>query len=265
MEKMNRKTINRKVFTTTFTAFLSFSIILAAISMVIPLASAAAPSITLSPSQAVAGSSVTVTGTVFAANSSVGIGFGTEVTISGETVSFTISGGGPYTGIATLAKTLIKPGTFSVSLNGIPTSTDDGAGAFIVPPGETNLISATLNYVTGKYTTISTQDPTGHVVFTATYTTYGNNVSPAAGITTTASGSFTANITVPSVSVGNYTVTAIDTSGKLATNSLSVSTQPIPEGLTIGVMLILSTIAVTASVLYFRKRPKFESCSLTKP
>jgi outer membrane protein assembly factor BamB len=33
---------------------------------------------------------------------------------------------------------------------------------------------------------------------------------------------------------------------------------PIPEGLTIGVMLTLSTVAVIVGTRYFRKRPKWE-------
>ena len=35
--------------------------------------------------------------------------------------------------------------------------------------------------------------------------------------------------------------------------------EPIPEGLTIGVMLLLSTIAVMVSARYYRKRPKWEN------
>jgi serine/threonine-protein kinase len=39
---------------------------------------------------------------------------------------------------------------------------------------------------------------------------------------------------------------------------------PIPEGLTIGVMMLLSTIAVIFSTRYFRKRPKTENFSQVK-
>jgi hypothetical protein len=38
----------------------------------------------------------------------------------------------------------------------------------------------------------------------------------------------------------------------------------IPEGLTIGVMLILSTIAVIVGTRYYRKRSRWESCGLGK-
>jgi hypothetical protein len=56
----------------------------------------------------------------------------------------------------------------------------------------------------------------------ANYTYYQHNVTPAAGIITDASGSFTATITVPNVSNGNYVVTAIDSSGNIATRTLNV-------------------------------------------
>jgi predicted secreted protein len=39
----------------------------------------------------------------------------------------------------------------------------------------------------------------------------------------------------------------------------------VPEGLTIGVMVLLSTLAVIVGTRYFRKRPRFESSGLGKP
>jgi predicted secreted protein len=38
----------------------------------------------------------------------------------------------------------------------------------------------------------------------------------------------------------------------------------VPEGLTVGVMVLLSTVAVVVGVRYFRKRPKIENCSQVK-
>jgi hypothetical protein len=87
------------------------------------------------------------------------------------------------------------------------------------------------------------------------YTYYTYNVTPAAGVTTLASGTFSASITVPTVTDGNYVVTAVDTAGNKATQTLNV----VPEGLTLGVMLALSTIAVIVSTRYFRKQPKIKS------
>jgi outer membrane protein assembly factor BamB len=42
------------------------------------------------------------------------------------------------------------------------------------------------------------------------------------------------------------------------------SEPPIPEGLTIGVMMLLSTLAVIVGTRYFRKRPKIENYSQVK-
>jgi hypothetical protein len=93
------------------------------------------------------------------------------------------------------------------------------------------------------------------MVHTVSYTRYQNNTTPAAGVTTSASGSFTANIAVPNVSDGIYVVTAIDASGNIASSNLSVA-QTIPEGLNIGVMVLLSSVAVLVGSPYFRKRLK---------
>ena len=43
-----------------------------------------------------------------------------------------------------------------------------------------------------------------------------------------------------------------------------VKTDVIPEGLTIGVMMLLATAAVIVSTRYFRKRPKTENFSQVK-
>jgi hypothetical protein len=85
-------------------------------------------------------------------------------------------------------------------------------------------------------------------------------VTPAAGVTTLASGAFSASITVPSVADGNYVVTAVDTAGNKATATLNV----VPEGLTVGVMVVVSSVVVIVSSCYFRKKPKIKSCNVMK-
>jgi hypothetical protein len=140
--------------------------------------------------------------------------------------------------------------------------TDNGAGA--LTSTSQYFASGTINYTASKYTHYSTADPAGYtVVTTASYTRYQNNTTPAAGVTTDASGSFTASITVPIVANGNYNVTAIDTQGNLATKTLGVDSA-IPEGLTIGVMVLLSSVAMLVGSRYFRKRSRIESCSSVK-
>lgn len=223
----------------------------------------AAGSITLTPSQAVAGSSVTVTGTGFGATNAVGIGLGQEIAVTGEAHNLpTPSGTGPFTVIPNHYP--IKPGSFSFhctvtsDTNVVESDyTDNGDGT--LTSSSTYALNPFVNYVTGAFGRSTTSAWDGYaVVFTANYTYYQYAVTPTANVTTSASGSFTANITVPSVSAGTYTVTAIDTSGKLATNSLNVSAQPIPEGLSIGAIVLLSSAAVMVGS-YLGKRPKIRN------
>lgn len=242
--------LKTKAYATTITAFLVFSLAMAS-------RAAGAGSLTLPSTPQAPGGSVSVSGTGFGATNAVGIGFGAEVSVTNELCTPTGSGLGPYTG--TLANRPIKPGTFVMNLDvnsGLINYDviDNGAGG--LQSSSSILASGTINYATGQYSTYSTMDPSGYTVIkTARYTRYQYNVAPAASITTSASGSFSANITVPSVANGNYNVTAIDASGKLATSSLSVDIA-IPEGLTIGVMVLLSSFAVLVSSRHFRKPPR---------
>lgn len=87
------------------------------------------------------------------------------------------------------------------------------------------------------------------------YTTYDNDVTPAAGVTTTASGSFLEIITVPPVPNGTYTVTAIDEVGNVGTGTFQVTgSDIIPEPLTVGAIVLLSSTAMLASFYWLRKR-----------
>jgi hypothetical protein len=240
-------------------SFLTISMVLAAISMAIPMASAAG-SITLTPSSGISGSSVTVTGTGFGATKAVGIGLGQEVVVTGEAHTLNSPAGtGPFTVIANHYP--IKPGSFSFhcvvssDTNVVESDyTDNGDGT--LSTSSTYSVSPFVNYVTGAFGRSSTSDWSSYtVVFTASYTYYQYTVTPAGGVTTTASGAFTTNIIVPNVNTGTYAVTAIDASGNIASSNLSVA-QTIPEGLNIGVMVLLSSVAVLVGSPYFRKRLK---------
>jgi hypothetical protein len=256
MKRMKHKT---KIYTTVTMAFLTLSIILAAI----PMASAAG-AITLNPTTQTTGGSVTVDGTGFGATKKVGIGVGAEVTVSAEvhpiTDLVTTPDGdgyyGPFGG--TTNHYPIKPGSVYIyyDVDGTTSDyTDNGDGT--LTSSSTYAINPFVNYVNGSFGRKSTADWS---TFTApvtyiNYTYYTYNVTPAAGVTTLASGTFSASITVPTVTDGNYVVTAVDTAGNKATQTLNV----VPEGLTLGVMLALSTIAVIVSTRYFRKQPKIKS------
>jgi hypothetical protein len=257
MKRMKHKT---KVYTTATMAFLMLSIILASISMAY-----AAGAITLTPTTQAQGGSVTVDGTGFGATKAVGIGFGAEVTVSAEvhpiTNLVTTPDGegyyGPFGG--TTVHYPIKPGSVYIfyDVDGVTSEyTDNGDGT--LTSSSTYAIDPRVNYVNGSFARKSTSDWSGFTAPVAyiNYTYYTYNVTPAAGVTTLASGTFSASITVPTLADGNYVVTAVDTAGNKATATLNVV---IPEGLTLGVMLTLSTIAVIVSTRYFRKQPKIKS------
>jgi hypothetical protein len=263
-----KKTQNRtKTYTTAFMACLMLSIILA----VIPMASAAG-AITLTPTTQAPGGSVTVDGTGFGATKKVGIGVGAEVTVSAEvhpiTNLVTTPDGegyyGPFGG--TTVHYPIKPGSVYIfyDVDGTTSEyTDNGDGT--LASSSPYAINPFVNYVNGSFGRKSTADWSGFTAPVAyiNYTYYTYNVTPAAGVTTLGSGAFTASITVPSVADGSYTVTAVDTQGNKATSTLVVD-HNIPEGLTVGVMVLLSSVAVIVSIRYFRKQPKIKSYNSVK-
>ena len=255
------------MYTTAAMTFLTLSIILATISTAY-----AAGAITLTPAAQAPTGSVTVDGTGFGATKKVGIGLGAEVTVSAEvhpiTDLVTTPDGdgayGPFGG--TTNHYPIKPGSVYIyyDVDGVTSDyTDNGDGT--LTSSSTYAINPYVNYVNGSFGRKSTSDWS---TFTApvayiNYTYYTYNVTPAAGATTGGSGAFSASITVPSVADGSYTVTAVDTQGNKGTSTLTVD-HTIPEGLTLGVMLALSTIAVAVSIRYFRKQPKIKSYTPVK-
>ena len=256
-----------EMYTKAAMIFLTLSIILATISTAY-----AAGAITLTPTAQAPTGSVTVNGTGFGATKAVGIGLGVEVAVTGEEhpiTNLTIGpdGEGLYGPFTTKTNHWpIKPGSFSFhcDVSGVESDYTDDYSNGTLASSSTYARNPFVNYVTGEFGRSSTADwSTYTVVYTASYTYYTYNVTPAAGVTTTGAGAFSASITVPSVADGSYTVTAIDTVGNKATSTLTVD-HTIPEGLTLGVMLALSTIAVIVSIRYFRKQPKIKSCNSVK-
>jgi hypothetical protein len=215
---------------------------------------AAAGSITLNPTTQARGGQVIVTGTSFGATLPVGIGLGQEITVTDEVHdTFSGTGTGPYT--ATLNHYPVKPGSFSMHWDTEGTAsdwTDNGDGT--LDTTSTYNAGGNISYVTGVFGRSSTADLSSYALTaTCTYTYYEYGVTPAAGVTTSASGAFTTNITIPDAADGSYTVTAVDTHGNTGTATLAVS-GVIPETLTIAFVIILSTAAVAAS--YIWKKPK---------
>ena len=213
----------KKSYVAILLAFLVFSVVLAPLPIV-----NAAGTITLSPTSATPGASVAVSGTGFKATTTVGIGFGAEAAATNELiVPKSGSGLGPYT--TQLAHWPIKPGSFRVEVAiTLPTNLtvrmltwDAGNGT--LASESTTLASGTLNYTSGLLTSTYTVTPPAGTMRLANYTYYQNNATPAAGVTTNPSGSFSANITVPNTSNGTYPVTVIDSNGNIATSNLTVT------------------------------------------
>ena len=236
----------RKVYATATVTFLIFLMILSAVSM----ANAAGEAITLTPSSGDSGNSVTVTGSSFPANNSVGIGFGPLVAVDNEIINQTVVGI-QFTGF--LGYWLISPSSVSMS----NTRVSDGRVTSIYDDGNGNLIQTdngnlfgTLNYTSGKVSRESNQ-AIQDFVLTASYLHY-RNVTPASGVTTTASGSFTTSITVPSLAVGSYVVVAMSGLGNRATSTFTVGTT-IPE-FPSWVILPIAAITALLAVTILRKK-----------
>jgi hypothetical protein len=249
MIKMGNKT---KFCTIISLAFLVFSMLM----VVLPTTSGAG-SITLTPSAQPPGGSVTITGTGFGASKAIGIGIGSEVTVTGEVHTPTGTGTGPW--MTRTNHYPIKPGSVSFRSNVVGSSetdfTDKGDGTFSTT--STYDAGSYLNYVTGSFGRSSTMDLSGsELIFTVGYKYYQYNVTMLA-TNSTAAGAFSVQVTLPTtIPNGNYNLTAIDTAGNTATATLTIdNTIPIPEGFSLGLVIVLSAAAVIVSMRFFRKQP----------
>jgi hypothetical protein len=221
----------------------------------------------LTPTSGEPGDSITVEGTDFAAETAVGMGLGPEITITGEVhplTNVTIGGPdvyGPFT--ATTEHYPIKPGSFSfhcaVSSDTDTVEsdyTDDYANGTLAT-SSTYAVDPFVNYVTGEFgrSSISSWE-TYTVVYTATYTYYQYNVTPAAGVTTNMAGAFSENITVPAIWNGTEPLTVVDAMGNMATSDFTIyGSDVVPEPLTIGAIVLLSSAAIVVSFYWLRKKP----------
>ncbi len=216
----------------------------------------AAPSITLNTITQAPGGTVSVTGSGFGATKIVAIGFGAETTISNEIVNIFVNG---TTRDANFTHRPVKPGSVGIRAvrisDGYEESIDDkGNGELWYYDGRG--FWATLNYASGSYHREGGTSNVADWTYYASYKSCQYNVTSFGSITTTSSGTFTANFTVPpGAANGLHNVTAIDAVGNVAVTTLNVD-NTLPEALPFGVMILLSATAVAASSLHFRKRPR---------
>jgi hypothetical protein len=227
----------------------------------------AAGGITVTPNTNVAaGSTVQVQGTGFNATQAVAIATGNEVAGSNVNMAFTGTGMGPYSG--TVSKFPIKPGSFvlisDTSSGGgiVSTYTDKGDGTCTWSYDGTTM--GTINYTSGAWSRSTTVDVTGYATnYSATYTYYQYNLTPSTGVTTSSTGTFTASVTIPSgLSSGVFNVTAIDGKGNIAAASVGVGV-PVPETLSVGAVVVLSSVALVAGAVLLRK-PKVKTLNSAK-
>ncbi len=205
-------------------------------------------------SNAVVRGSVEMTGE-FKPQSTVGIGFGAEVEVTNEAVTVTATGTNTAEGYT--ANKPIKPGSFkwSAPYGALTVEVFDlGNGTLGDYFGW--LSSGIINYTSGYFSRNVQMglnfDVTNNKV---NYTTYEHDITPAAGVQVTSSGSFIATITVPQVANGSYTITAIDEVGTAGIGSFQViGSDIIPEPLTLGTIVLLSSTAVMVSFYWLRKR-----------
>jgi hypothetical protein len=248
----------RKLYATIILLFL----VLLTISTSI-LAISAALSVTLTPTSGEPGDSITVEGTDFAATSSVGIGCGPGVVVTDEVHDIlNVSIGGPDVYGPFVARTVhypIVPGSFYFfcDVSGVTSEYFD-SGDGTLNTESTYAVDPFVNYVTGEFGRSSNSPWDGYTVnFTASYAYYQFNVTPAAGVPTDGSGAFTVNITVPDIWNGTEPVTVVDESGNVAVGDFTIyGSDIVPEPLTIGAIVLLSSVALSISFYIVRKRPK---------
>jgi hypothetical protein len=220
-----------------------------------------ASQVELTPTSGEPGDSVTVEGTDFAATNNVGIGCGPEVTVTGEVHDITnVDIGGPDVYgpfVATTVHYPIKPGSFSFhcDVSGVTSDYyDNGDGTLNTE--STYAIDPFANYVTGEFGRSSSSSWSTYTVnFTASYTYFQFNVTPAGGVPTDALGAFTVDITVPDIWNGTEPVTVMDEAGNVAISDLTIyGSDVVPEALTIGAIVLLSSAALVVSFYWLRKK-----------
>ena len=224
-----------------------------------------ASQVELTPTSGMPGDSVTVDGTEFAATTAVGLCLGPEALVVTdevhEIINVTIGGPevyGPFT-----ARTVyypIKPGSFSFhcDVSGVTSDYYDDYGNGTLNTTSIYAVDPFVNYVTDEFGRSSNSPWDGYIVtFTASYTYYEFNVTPAAGVTTDGSGAFTTNITVPDIWNGTEPLTVIDEAGNVATADFTIEGSdipPIPEALTVGTIVLLTSTALIVRFYWLRKK-----------
>ena len=242
--------MNKRVLILTMLFFLT--VFIASVSII-----KAASVIVLTPTSGEPDDSVDVEGTDFAASTTVGIGWGPPVAVVDDPGTVTKVGDVEFYG--TTSQYPIEPGSFEWTYMYGGQELwffDDGNGA-LEELTVGRLDSGTINYTSGYFHCIL--QPTTRTITAGefSYTTYYfNSINSTFPILSTdGSGTITGQITVPQIWNGTETVTVIDEAGNVATSDFTVEgSDVIPEPLTIGALVLLSSAALVVSVYWLRKK-----------
>jgi hypothetical protein len=203
--------------------------------------------------------SVHVEGSEFAISKALGIGAEVTVTDEPETITDTGPGSDPRVWTGVTDNHPIKPGSFRWTLNQggqLIENVDYGNGSFGSNTGMAYASTNVINYTTGFFSSSTTLTiPTTILGSNLTYTTYEFDVTPD-GLGTDGSGMLSGNFTVPDeIWNGTHTVTVIDEAGNKATADFTVvGSDFIPEPLTVGAFVLLTSTAIFVSFYWMRKR-----------
>ena len=243
--------INKRVRILTMLFFLTVFIV--SVSMI-----RAASVVELTPTSGEPGDTVSVEGTDFAASTSVGIGFGPEVEITDESVD--VEGEISYLE-GTTANRPIKPGSFSwtYKLGELTIDYNDNGNGTLYSIMGAQTTATLINYTTGFFSRSSSVasdlEISAHEV---NYVTYEFDVTPA-GLRTNSSGGLSGEFTVPAIWNGTEPVTVIDEAGNVAASDFTVDgSDVVPEPLTIGAIVLLSSAALVMSSYCLRKRVRIK-------
>ena len=217
----------------------------------------AASIVSLNPNSGEPDDLVGVEATGFEPSTAISVGFGPEVNVVGENPTITDTGEGSYPREMSgyTAYSPIKPGSFSWIIDyGLEIEYfDNGDGT--LNSTVVGTFSGTINYTSGYFYRTSTTG-TDFVIqeHEISYTTYEFDVTPT-NLASSASGNVSANMTIPAIWNGTHPVTLIDSIGNLATSDFEVyGSDIVPEPLTVGAIVLLSSAALATSFYFLRKR-----------
>ena len=245
--------MNRKLFTVILEVSLSLLVVSTTI-----FVTRAAPDLVLTPTSGAPGDAIGVEGTDFAASKTVAVAWGPPVEVINDPATVTKQGDLEFYG--TTSQHPIQPGSFKWTYlqDAMELYVDDNGDGTLHDPAGGRLSSGAINYTSGYFHCRMSTSSRTYSAGKFSYTTYHFNSANSAlpTLPTDSSGAFTANITVPDIWNGTETVTIIDEAGNIATSDFTVvGSDVVPESLTVGAIVLLTSTAIAVSLYWLRKKP----------